>query len=257
MNKDEKYVVSEYTKKEKSTHKIAEEMGTYPNKIRRILIKNGVILRDKSSAQSIAIDSGRHSHPTKGRRRTEDERIKISEGMSFHWEIMGEDERERRSEIARKQWMAMTEVEKKNLLSMAAEGMRRAGREGSKLEKFLLSGLTSGGHRVIFHRKGLIPNQKLEVDIFLPELKTAIEVDGPSHFFPIWGEEKLQKQIKSDAHKSGLLLGSGFIINRIKNISKNVSQKLQKDLLKKVEDLLAEIGRKFPSKGKRFIEISI
>ena len=103
MNKDEKYVVSEYTKKEKSTHKIAEEMGTYPNKIRRILIKNGVILRDKSSAQSIAIDSGRHSHPTKGRRRTEDERIKISEGMSFHWEIMGEDERERRSEIARKE----------------------------------------------------------------------------------------------------------------------------------------------------------
>ena len=87
MNKDEKHVVFEYTKKEKSTHKIAEEMGTYPNKIRRILIKNGVILRDKSSAQSIAIDSGRHSHPTKGRRRTEDERIKANGWLDYSkWE---------------------------------------------------------------------------------------------------------------------------------------------------------------------------
>ena len=255
MNKDEKHVVFEYTKKEKSTHKIAEEMGTYPNKIRRILIKNGVILRDKSSAQSIAIDSGRHSHPTKGRRRTEDERIKISEGMSFHWEVMGEDERERRSEIARKQWMSMTDEEKKNLLSMAAEGMRRAGREGSKLEKFLLSGLTSAGHRVIFHRKGFLYNDRLEVDLFLPALKMAIEIDGPAHFLPIWGEESLQRNIRSDAQKAGLLINRGFVILRVKNIIRNLSQKNMRDTLNGIIVELEKIKENFPPTTKRLIEI--
>ena len=78
MNNQEDFVVDQYTKELKSTYEIAQELNTYPNKIRRILIKRGVELRDKGKAQSVAIQSGRHSHPTKGKKRSEADKIKIS-----------------------------------------------------------------------------------------------------------------------------------------------------------------------------------
>jgi very-short-patch-repair endonuclease len=88
----------------------------------------------------------------------------------------------------------------------ATESIRKAGKEGSKLENFLLRKITDAGFKVDFHKKNLIPNEKLEIDLYVPECKTIIEIDGPSHFLPVWGDEKLQKQIKADLQKSGLIL---------------------------------------------------
>ena len=68
---NENYIIKQYNKNQ-STYEIAESLGTYPNKIRRILVKNGINLRDRSSAQSLALDTGRHKHPTKGKLRTEE-----------------------------------------------------------------------------------------------------------------------------------------------------------------------------------------
>ena len=241
----------------KSTYEISQELGTYPNKIRRALKKFGVELRDKSSAQSQAIKSGRHNHPTKGKVRSEEERLKISEGMSVHWTDMDDQERLRRSEMAKKQWEEMTDEEKFELRRAAAEAVRRAAKEGSKVEKFLYQGLTQNGHNVIFHKECLVRNQSLEVDLFLPNAKIAIEVDGPAHFLPIWGEENLQKRVKSDAIKSGLLLSSGFVVVRIKHITKNLSQKKQRDLLLEILSIEESVDEKFPNKHDRFIEIEV
>lgn len=63
------YVLREYVEKKRSTHDIAEECYTYPNKVRRMLIKYGITLRDNSEAQSQALASGRRKHPTKGKKR--------------------------------------------------------------------------------------------------------------------------------------------------------------------------------------------
>ncbi|MEO1835581.1 MAG: hypothetical protein ABGZ49_08815 [Akkermansiaceae bacterium] len=145
--------------------------------------------------------------------------------------------------------------ERENLRKAAAEAVRKAGKEGSKMEKFLHRELTEGGYSVIFHKKGLIPNDRLEVDLFLPGLKVAIEVDGPSHFFPIWGEANLQKHVRADAHKSGLLLGAGYVVLRIKHLTKSVSNKSQRVMLEAVLDCLEKIKAEFPPKGKRFIEL--
>ena len=76
-NKD--FLVREYVENNRSTYWISEKLGTYPNKVRRALKFLGVDLKSKSEAQSNALKSGRHKHPTKGRKRTEEERIKISE----------------------------------------------------------------------------------------------------------------------------------------------------------------------------------
>ena len=251
---DEGFVIKQY-RNNKSTYEIAKELGTYPNKIRRILIKNGEKVRDKSKAQTIALKTGRHKHPTKGKNRTEEEKIKISDGMALHWENMDEDERNHRVSQAKKQWEEMSDADRENLRHAAAQAVRLASREGSKSEKFLREGLTEAGYDVIFHKKGLIPNDRLEVDLFLPELKVAIEVDGPSHFFPIWGESNLQKHIRADAHKSGLLLKAGYIVLRVKHLTKSVSNKSQRTVLEAVVECLSKIEAKFPPKGKRFIEM--
>ena len=252
-NKD--FLVREYVENNRSTYWISEKLGTYPNKVRRALKFLGVDLKSKSEAQSNALKSGRHKHPTKGRKRTEEERIKISEGMATHWENMSEDERERRIALAKKQWEEMTENEKSELRSMAAEAVRRASQEGSKIEKFLKEGLTSEGYDVIFHMKGLIPAENLEVDLFVPSLKTAIEIDGPAHFLPIWGEDSLQKNIRSDAKKSGLILSKGYCMIRVKQINKNVSEKSKRKTLALILTELGKISKKFPAKSKRYIEI--
>ena len=117
--------------------------------------------------------------------------------------------------------------------------------------------MTQNGHNVIFHKEGLVRNQSLEVDLFLPNAKIAIEVDGPAHFLPIWGEENLQKRVKSDAIKSGLLLSSGFVVVRIKHITKNLSQKKQRDLLLEILSIVESVDEKFPNKHDRFIEIEV
>ena len=249
-------LVRAYKREKRSTYDIAEELNTYPNKILRALKYLNINMRSKSSAQSNAIKQGRHTHPTKGKVRTEESKIKISEGMAKHWKDMEEEEREERSKKARQQWESMSESDKENLRKKAAEAVLKASREGSKIEKFLFNSLTNSGYSVLFHKKGLI-DDKFELDLFIPELKVAIEIDGPAHFFPIWGEEALQKNIRSDIQKSGLILGAGFVMIRVKNISKSLSKKSQRDTLNTVLSALQDGEKKFPAKKDRYIEFEV
>lgn len=246
-----------YTKQHKSTYEIAEELNTYPNRIRRILIKSGIQLKTKSEAQKNAIENGTALHPTSGKNRTQEEKLKISSGLKKYWEEMSEEMYESRVEQSKKRWETLSEVDKDKMMSAAIKSIQIAGKEGSKLEKFLYEEITKAGYRVDYHKKQLIQNQDLELDMYIPSLKTIIEVDGPSHFLPIWGEEKLQKQIKADTQKSGLILSKGMVIIRIKNLSDSVcladKEKLRLDILK----CLGTIEKSFPKKSERYIEIEI
>ena len=69
MNENE--IVDMYRNENKSTYEIAKKFDTYPNKIRRILIKNGCEMKDKSAAQKNALKKGVAAHPTKGKKRSE------------------------------------------------------------------------------------------------------------------------------------------------------------------------------------------
>jgi very-short-patch-repair endonuclease len=254
---DDLKIVQMYVDHHKSTYEIAELCSTYPNKIRRILVKNGVALKTKSEAQKNAIDNGTANHPTSGKKRTDHEKLKISSGLKKYWDNMSEELYDSRIKQAQVRWHNMSDVEKDNMLSAAIKAIQLAGKEGSKLEKFLQTELSNAGYRIEYHKKGLIVNENLEIDMYIPALKTIIEVDGPSHFLPIWGEEKLQKQIKADFHKTGLILNKGMVIIRIKNLSDSVclasKEKLRLDILKQ----LSKIEKSFPSKSERYIEIEI
>ena len=255
INKYKEYIIEQYVNEKKSTYEIAQDLKTYPNKIRRALNTLGVDLRDKSSAQTVAIESGIHDHPTRGKKRTEAEKVAISNGMATYWENMEEDERKRRSDLSKKQWAEMSEEDKANLRKLAAEAVRKASKEGSKIEKFIYEGLTKVGYDVIFHKRGLVANENLEVDLFIPAINTAIEIDGPAHFLPIWGEESLNRHIRADAQKAGLLMNRGFVILRVKNIIRNLSQKNMRETLAAIIVELKKIEKKFPPATKRLIEI--
>tara|TARA_R100000008_G_C3572853_1_gene163335 strand:+ start:382 stop:1146 length:765 start_codon:yes stop_codon:yes gene_type:complete len=253
MNDFEKQVIKMYNVQNKSTYEIAKHLNTYPNKIRRTLIKNGYQLKDKSEAQKTALAEGRSSHPTKGRKRSSKERIKISSSLVDYWNDMTDKERKRRSRIAKKNWKNMTNEQKETMRSKGIAAIQLAATQGSKLEQFFQSRLEKAGFFCNAHQI-IIPAENLEIDLYIPELKTIIEVDGPSHFYPIWGEDKLQKQINADLRKSGALLSKGYVVIRIKSLGQESLAK-KESLVIRVIDHLESIKKKFPPRSKRFIEV--
>ena len=106
------------------------------------------------------------------------------------------------------------------------------------------------------HKKGLIEGN-FEIDLLLPELNTIIEVDGPQHFLPLFGEEKLAETIKLDSVKNGLLISKGFCVIRIKYLCRNMNQSVERKLWELVSKQVEKVQDKFPPKTKRFIELEI
>jgi very-short-patch-repair endonuclease len=250
-------IVQLYTEENKSTYEIAELFNTYPNKIRRILIKNGVEIKDKSQAQKNALIKGTSKIPTQGTHRTKEEKLKISAGAKRVWDNLNDEQYQARVDKAKTKWDNMSETQKADMLSSAIKAIQIAGKEGSKLEKFIKDELIKNGFKVEFHKKNLIANQNLEIDMYVTSLKTIIEIDGPSHFLPIWGEDKLQKQIRADSHKTGLILSKGLAIIRVKHMSDTVALSTKEDLKNTLIAMLKKIEDKFPNKDERYIEIEV
>jgi len=253
MDKFEQNVIKMYNEEDKSTYQIANALNTYPNKIRRILIKNGIDLKDRSEAQKVALSSGRSSHPTEGKVRTHEERLRISSGLVDYWDKMTDKEKKRRTKMAQDNWKNMSALSKENMRARGIAAIREAAATGSKLETFFYDRLLEAGFDVKRHVV-IIPAENLEIDLYIPSLKAIIEVDGPSHFYPIWGEDKLNKQINADLRKSGALLSRNYLIIRIKSQG-NESLSKKEDLIRQILETLNSIKLKFPPKSKRFIEV--
>ena len=220
-----------------------------------LLIKENIQLDSKSEAQKKSYINGTTKIPTAGKKRTKEEKLKISKGLQKTWANISEEEYNQRVDGAKKRWNKMSEKDKQEMHTSAIKAIQKAGKEGSKLEKFIKYELTKAGHEIEIHKKNLLPNENLEIDMYFPKLKAIIEIDGPSHFLPIWGAEKLQKQIKSDEVKTGLILSRGFIIIRVKNLHNSISLHNQEQLKNNLITKLNEIEQKQYSDVNRYIEI--
>lgn len=117
------WLQEEYEEAERSTYDIAKELLLYANAVRRALLFHGIKPRSKSEAQRVALLYGRGEHPTAGRKRTLEERLKIAAKVRENWSEMPEEERERRSKYARERWEALTPVEKRKILDKARENL--------------------------------------------------------------------------------------------------------------------------------------
>ena len=222
----------------KSFRDIADEHGTYANKVRRDAIKFKINIRDKSVAQKNALKTGRSQHPTQGKERSEETKNKIGTGVMTSWENLDDETLEKRKEKARQNWENLPEEVKENILHEANTAVRQASKTGSKLELFLFNTLLQDGYVVEFHKEQNLLNTKLQLDLFLPKLNIAIEVDGPSHFAPVWGEDTLKRNKGYDNKKTGLILGKGLSLIRVKqskDFSKARATVIYRELLKSIE----------------------
>ncbi len=252
---DESRIVKKY-EEGFSCPEIAEEFNTYAKKIERILKKNQVPLRSRSDAAKGAMNKGRLKHPTRGKTRSEDEKTAISKGVEKSWQDLDENEIVERSDAAKERWKNIDPLKKREMQEKAGRALRISAVEGSKAEKFLKKKLNSLGYEVVMHKKGLIEGN-FEIDLLLPELNVIIEIDGPQHFLPLFGEEKLQDVVKMDNVKNGLLIGKGFCIVRLKYLVKNMNKSVERKIWSAVSEQIKRIEKKFPPKHKRLIELEI
>lgn len=232
------FIITEYEDNKRSFKDIADDLGTYANKIRRDAIKYSIKIRDKGEAQKNALDNGKISHPTKGTKRSPETKKKIGLSVLKSWEEMSDDELEQRKIKAKDNWNKLSDDQKQNILREANNAVRQSSKTGSKLELFLLDALLRNGYNVEFHKEQSLLNTKLQIDLFLPNHNIAIEVDGPSHFEPVWGSDALSRNQRYDDKKSGLILGKGLFLIRIKQ-SRDFSNARANIIL---DDLLSEIS---------------
>jgi very-short-patch-repair endonuclease len=252
---DKKKLITDlYIKKQKSFADVAEQLGTYANKVRRDAKKLGIKIRDKSAAQQNALQTGKHKHPTLGTSRSETTKSKIGMGLIKSWEGMDDISKQKIIKQKKDQWENLSDDKKSNMIKKANEAVRLSSKRGSKLENHILEYLIGKGWRVDFHKEQVLSNTKLQIDLFLPTMNTAIEVDGPSHFQPVWGEETLAKNIKYDQKKEGLLIGKGYVLIRIKQ-TKDFSKTRANLVCEALEKILKSIDNKFPSIEDRIIAI--
>jgi very-short-patch-repair endonuclease len=230
-----------YVKDKLSFAAIAKKLNTYSNKIRRDAGKFKIPIRDKSQAQSNALKQGVHKHPTKGKKRTQEEKSKIGLGIHESWKNLTESELKNRKKKAKESWDKLSDNKKANILNSALAAVRESSKTGSKLEKFLLESLLEQGYKVEFHKEQILSNTKLQIDIYLPELTTAIEVDGPSHFEPVWGQDTLARNQQYDKKKTGLIIGKGMKLIRIQQ-KKDFTPTRAKLIFDQLDQLLQNLG---------------
>jgi very-short-patch-repair endonuclease len=247
-------IKQEYQVQKYSFKDIASKHGTYANKIRRDAIKFKIKIRDKSEAQKNVLKLGKASHPTKGKNRSEEVKNKIGYGVMSSWNNLDEQTLQKRKDKAKENWEKLSKDEKENMLREANIAVREASKKGSKLELFLLEKLLASGYKVDFHKEQSLLTTKLQIDLFLPTLDVAIEVDGLSHFEPVWGEESLKKNQGYDNKKSGLILGKGLVLIRIIQ-KKDFSKTRAQVIFTQLNSILESIKNQFPSKDNRNIII--
>jgi very-short-patch-repair endonuclease len=98
----------------------------------------------------------------------------------------------------------------------------------------------------------------MHIDIFLPGELVAIEIDGPSHFFPIYGEEVLKKKIEADQRKNDLLIGEGFTVIRVMVFKKNTQRASVRDCGAEILKLIKEISETpVLNANDRFFEVEV
>lgn len=249
-----KLITDLYIDKLKSFAEIAERLGTYANKVRRDAKRLGINIRNKSEAQQNALQTGKTKHPTLGQKRSDQTKSKIGIGMARSWQSMSQAEKQKVSEQKKEQWSRLSDDQKANMLKSANDAVRLASKTGSKLEKYMLNELLKDGWKTDFHKEQILSDTKLQIDLFLPSINTAIEIDGPSHFVPVWGDDALKRNIKYDQKKEGLLIGKGYVLIRIKQ-SHDFSKTRAQLVYTKLREIIQSISTKFPEPENRIITI--
>ena len=245
------YVNEDYSMKQIVEYFSERGVQVNTQRIWRALKELRVERRSASESQKNALATGRATHPTAGKPLSESNRQNLSKSIGKRWSEVSDEERARRAAKARENYANMSDRKKKQLHHKAAVAVRKAAEQGSKLELFLVDKLEQSGYNVVFHKKGYIINDNLEIDILLPANKIAIEVDGVYHTEDVFGD--LPKVINKDHEKNGLLLNMGYIVIRLSNTAKTCSLYYMEKKWSQLNTVLEKIKNEFPPADQRLI----
>lgn len=234
-------LIEDYVGGQSSTE-VSQKYGVSLATATRILKKSGVT-RSRSEAQKLALEQGKSINPTKGVGHSQETKDLLSEGGAHRWGRLSEPERQVFKDRAVQKWKDMQPEKKKEMQSKAGAALQLTTIEGSAAEKVVKKALIDAGYIVRSHVKNYL-NGGYEIDLLLPELAIVIELDGPQHFLPIWGEDRLSKTKYYDNMKNGVLMGMGLTIVRVKYIVKNLTEKIKRDLSNQIKVVVANVANK-------------
>lgn len=222
-----------------SMREVAKRLDVPLATLSRFMKKHGITSRDKAQAQKNYLTD--HEHQMKGRTHSSETKQKISRGLGEFWESLSEEQTE---ELKRKigsawkrKWAAMSEAERRMTMEELGSKAKETQGKGSRLERFIAEELRKRGYTVEERSTNYTAGKSFEVDIALPKERVAIEVDGPTHFKPVFGEEHLAEQQERDKRKDEMILSSGYSVLRVRDDNGPLSQ-LRID---KIEQALKEI----------------
>jgi very-short-patch-repair endonuclease len=179
--------------------------------------KYGMSRRDKSDAQKVYLQE--NPHPMAGKSHREETKLKISKSLESFWDNLSpEDEKELRQKMGsgwKAKWGGMSQDDRDDVLRNMSSHLRAAKNKGSKLENYLAEQFRVVGYVVDVRTTLYTPGKAFEVDIALPEINVMIEVDGPTHHDPIFGDDVLVYQENRDERKNDILLSQGYHVVRI------------------------------------------
>ncbi len=192
----------------------------------RFMKKHGIVARDKGEAQKNYLKA--NDHQMKGRKHTAETKQQISASLGEFWDGLSDEEREAfKRQIGsgwKRKWAAMSDQEQKLTMETLSSKAKEVQGQGSRLERFIAEELRSRGYVVEERSTGYTAGKDFEVDLALPNEMIAIEVDGPTHFLPIYGEEHLEKQQERDTRKDDMINAIGYNVLRIRNNNGPLSQ---------------------------------
>lgn len=223
-------IIKFYLEDKMSASEIAKELGTYTLNVTRALKYLKIPIRSKSETQSLVLEQNKAPHPTKGKKLSKETKAKIGNKIHDRYEALSDEEKQERSDAAKERWDNYSDDHIERMRQLSYAGIRRSSKEGSRLEHEIIEGLKENGI-VAFHHHNLNEQERLEVDVYCPHSKVAIEIDGPAHYQPIWGHDALARHQKADAEKNGILLLNGFHVIRVKNLVNRVSDIHKRNLL--------------------------
>lgn len=205
---------------------VATKLGVPLASLSRFMKRNGIESRDKAQAQKNYLKD--HEHQMQGKKHSDSTKQKISKGLGEFWDKLSDEQRdELRKKIGgawRRKWQQMTDTERRTMMESLSTRAKETQGQGSRLERFVAEELRQRGYVVEERSVGYTAGKQFETDIALPKERIAIEIDGPTHFLPIHGEDHLRQQQERDARKDELINGAGLNMLRIRDNNGPLSQ---------------------------------
>ena len=237
---NEQIVRELYLEQGLSMRVVAKKVGVPLATLSRFMKRTGISARSKGEAQKNYLKE--HDHQMKGRKHSDETKKKISHSLGDFWDSLDDEQRE---EVKRKigsawqrKWAGMSDQERKLMMEGLATKAKEAQGNGSRLERFIAEELRKRGYTVEERSTNYTSGKDFEVDLALPKERIAIEVDGPTHFLPIYGDDHLAQQQERDSRKDDQVNAVGYNMLRVRDNNGPLSQ-LRID---KIEQAIKEIN---------------